>query len=622
MIFDFFNDDVDVQPMYDVDIKAIEKRLRSALKPPPNYKISEWADANRILSESVTAFPGPWKTSRSPYMKFIMDIITDPYTEQVTLMMSAQIGKTELLNNVMGYYIKNDPSPILFVMPTKDLAEDYSKRSFSAMIRDSPCFNEIMQIDKKSSSNNIDYKEFKGGFIKFVGSQKANALASTPIRILCLDEVDRFAEDADGEGSPIGLAKKRTANFPNRKWIMCSTPTTHDKSIILKEYNLSSRHRYYCECPFCKGKQHLKWLNVKWFDDNPDTARYACEHCGILWEDLDRYKAIDNGEWIAENPEIRHNIGFHLPRISTTFCRLSDVVKEFMDAKGDGKKLKVFVNTVLAETTRESADETSPNLIMDRAEDFDIDNIPDEVMILTAGADIQADRIECMIVGWGRDYQAWVLDYVVIKGDPLQDEVWQKLDILLKREYRSNFYKQSFNVKYVAIDSGHLPQRVYEYCYKSNTLKDDVKIFATKGQQAISRGGHPLYNKQQLLNPQPIREASKPFMVGTYEAKTWLHEYFNYADPQKGYWHFPKKFNLEFYEQLTSEKRYLEFDKNGNERYKWIKPNSSTRNEALDTAVLNLWLIHVSNINFDDYNAILESNRVTKKAEPIKFRKF
>lgn len=620
MILDFSCDDIEINQNYEVDLSAIEARLRGALRPPPNYKISEWADANRILSPSVTAFPGPWKTSRSPYMKFIMDIITDPYVEQVTLIMSAQIGKTELLNNIMGYYIDNDPGPILFVMPTKELSEEYSKRSFSSMIRESPCFHNNIQIDKKSSTNNIDYKEFKGGFIKFVGSQKANALASTPIRILCMDEVDRFAEDADGEGSPIGLAKKRTANFPNRKWIMCSTPTTQDKSVILKEYNLSSKHRYYCECPFCKGKQYLKWVNVKWVNDDEYTARYVCEHCGVLWEDLDRHKAIDNGEWIAENPHIKRNIGFHLPRISTNFCRLSDVVKEFIDAKGDPKKIKVFVNTVLAETTKESADETSPNLIMERAEDFNSDNLPDEVMFLTAGADVQKDRIECMIVGWGREHQAWVLDNVVVTGDTLQNDVWIKLETLLSREYYSNFYKQYLKVRYGAVDSGHIPQMVYDFCYKSNTLQD-CKMFATKGQESISRGGHPLFNKQQILNQHTVREASKPFMVGTYEAKTWLHEYLNYATPQKGYWHFPKKFSLEFYEQLTSEKRYLEF-KNGKERYRWEKPNSSTRNEALDTAVLNLWLVHVANIDFEHLHERLENNMVKKKVQPIKFKKF
>jgi phage terminase large subunit GpA-like protein len=537
--------------------------------------------------------------------------------------MCSQVGKTELLLNIMGYYIDNDPCPMMFIMPTKDLSEEFSKRSFSSMMRESPCFHDKIYIDKKSSTNNIDYKEFKGGLILFVGSQKANALASVPIRIVLADEIDRFSVDADGEGNPINLAKKRTSNFPNRKWILCSTPTVHDKSQIVQEYEASSKYRYYCECPFCKGKQYLKWINVKWFDDNPDTARYACEHCGVLWEDLDRYKAIDNGEWIAENPHIRRNIGFHLPRMASGFCRLSDVVKEFIDAKGDPKKIKVFVNTVLAETTKEYADETSPQLIMDRAEDYDSDNLPSEVMFLTAGADVQQDRLECMIVGWGRGHQAWVLDNVVIKGDPLQDEVWLKLDNLLKREYYSNEYKQHLKVEYVAVDSGHKSGRVYEYCYKTNTL-DTCRVFATKGVASISEKGSPIFKKAQLGEQESriIREKSLPFLVGTYEAKNYLHEYFNYTKPQKGYWHFPKKLPLEFYEQLTSEKRSFEF-KNGKERYKWEKPNSSTRNEALDTAVLNLWLAHVANI--DDWEKLhqkLENQKVKKKIQPIKFRKF
>jgi phage terminase large subunit GpA-like protein len=620
MILDFSCDDIEINPMYEVDLGAIEKRLRSALSPPPNYKISEWADSNRILSTSTSPRSGKWQTSNSPYMRFIMDMVTDPYTEQVTLMMCSQVGKTELLLNIMGYYIHNDPCPMMFIMPTKDLSEEFSKRAFASMMRESPCFHDKIQIDKKSSTNNIDYKEFRGGLVLFVGSQKANALASVPIRIVLADEIDRFALDADGEGNPINLAKKRTANFPNRKWILCSTPTVHEKSQIVQEYEASSKYRYHCKCPSCGGKQYLKWVNVKWFDDNPDTARYICEHCGVLWEDLDRYKAIEKGEWIAENPNIRRNIGFHLPRMASTFCRLSDVAKEYIDAKGDPEKIKVFVNTVLAETTRESADETSPQLIMDRAEDYDSDNLPSEVMFLTAGADIQNDRIECMIVGWGRGHQAWVLENVVFTGDPLQDDVWVKLENLLKREYRSNFYKQSLRVRYVAIDSGYLPQIVYDYCYKTNTL-DDCEVFATKGVDSISEKNCNLFKKSQLHNPQLTRQVSKPFIVGTYEAKTWLHTYFNYQKPQKGYWHFPKKLPLEFYEQLTAEKRYLEFKK-GKEQYKWLKPNSSTRNEALDTAVLNLWLVHIANVNFDHYHEWLENQKAKKPIKPIKFKKF
>jgi phage terminase large subunit GpA-like protein len=624
-MFNFDASKIKIEQDYTFDLCSFEKELRQAFKPPTKYTISKWADEHRFLSTSTSAYSGRWRTDRVPYMKFIMDCITNPRVEQVTLMMCSQVGKTELLLNIMGYYIDNDPCPIMFVMPTKDLVEQFSKRSFATMIRESDCFKNKIQIDKKSSSNNVDYKEFSGGLVLFVGSQKANALASVPIRIVLADEIDRFAREADKEGNPINLAKKRTANFTNRKWILCSTPTEDETSQIKKEYENSSAHKYYVPCVHCGYKQYLKWQNVQWQNHDPKTAKYMCEECGVLWDDRDRWRAIGNGEWIAENHDNIRNLGFHLPRFASGFCKLSDVVQEFLDAKKDRLKLKVFVNTVLAETWKDSTAETAPETIMNMAEDYDFDKLPTEIMFITAGVDIQKDRIECMIVGWGDDFQAWVIDYVVLYGDPLQDAVWGELDTLLAKNYYSEEFEQELSVKICAIDSGYIPQRVYNFAYKyyyseTEYKKSDCVFFATKGQDIVSsKGRHPLHDKRQVGNADKFRNDMKPFSCGTYEAKSMLYEFFNYDSVRKNYWHFPKKLTIDFYEQLTAEKKYLEY-KNGKEYYKWECP-AGKRNEALDTAVLNLWCIHASDINFAEYREYLESQKVKKEIKPINFPK-
>lgn len=603
-MFNFDASKIKIEQDYTFDLCSFEKKLRQAFKPPTKYTISKWADEHRFLPTSTSAHHGQWKTDRVPYMKFIMDCITNPRVEQVTLMMCSQVGKTELLLNIMGYYIDNDPCPMMFLMPTKELVEQFSKRAFANMIRSSNCFKNKIQIDKKSSSNNVDFKEFPGGLILFVGSQKSNALASAPIRIVLADEIDRFAREADKEGNPINLAKKRTANFTNKKWILCSTPTEDETSQIKKEYKNSSAHKYYVPCIHCGHKQYLKWDNVKWSNNDSRTARYMCEECGVLWDDRDRWRAIGNGEWIAENPDNIRNLGFHLPRFSSGFCKLSDVVEEFIDAKEDKLKLKVFVNTVLAETWKEAVEETSPDFLMARAEDYDIDDLPDEVIYLTASCDVQKDRLECMIMGWGDGCDGWVLDYQVIYGLPQEPDVWQKLDDILSKKHYSKELKQDLKISLVAVDSGYLKDIVYDFCYRKEKSCGAL-FFATKGMSDTTKVSDFVNTKQRETH-QLLRRGNKPFSVGTHQGKTLLHGILNNVSVGHGYWHFPNKFDLNFYEQLTSEKMYLEY-KNGIEFYKWVKENS-VRNEVLDTAVLNLWLIKMSNIDFVKYRQSLISN--------------
>jgi phage terminase large subunit GpA-like protein len=586
------------------DLSDFEINIRNALRPPPDYTISQWADKYRIIASSTSAQGGQWCTDTAPYSRMIMDCIKDTKVEQVTMMMASQVVKTEVLLNACFYYVVCEPSPILWVLPTEGDAQDFSKTRLSPNIQETPVINSVIETRKKTSDNNILLKNFTGGYINFVGSHKASALASKPIRIIIADEIDRFSRDADGEGNPLKLAQKRTANFWNRKSLLASTPTIENNSPIEKEYNQSSKHRYYVPCPHCGHKEYLKWENVKWSNNDSRTARYMCSECGVLWDDDDRHDAIDKGEWIAENPHIVNNIGFHLPRFASKFCYLHEVVSQFINAKDNKKDLKVFVNTVLAETWKEAVEETSPDFLMARAEDYDIDDLPDEVIYLTASCDVQKDRLECMIMGWGDGCDGWVLDYQVIYGLPQEPDVWRKLDNLLASKYYSKELKQDLKISIAAVDSGYLKDIVYDFCYRKEKSCGAL-FFATKGMSDTTKASDFVNTKQRETH-QLLRRGNRPFSVGTHQGKTLLHGILNNVSVGHGLWHFPNKFDLNFYEQLTSEKMYLEY-RNGIEFYKWVKENS-VRNEVLDTAVLNLWLIKMSNIDFVKYRQSLISN--------------
>ena len=194
------------------------------LKPPPKLTIDTWADTYRILSSKTSAEPGRWKTDRVPFQREVMKAISDKKTTKIVMMYGAQLSKTEILLNVFGYYADYDPAPIMYLLPTKDLAEDFSSTRLDDMIQSTPQLKNKI-LNKVDGRDTKLQKEFVGGYITLVGSNSAAELSSRPLRILLADEVDRFKSDVGGEGDPLNLAIERTKTFWNKKIIITSTPT-------------------------------------------------------------------------------------------------------------------------------------------------------------------------------------------------------------------------------------------------------------------------------------------------------------------------------------------------------------------------------------------------------------
>ena len=241
-----------------------------------------------------------------------MDVVLDRDIETIVLMSSSQIGKTEILNNILGYYISQDPCPVLVMQPTLEMARTWSKDRLNPMLKSSKVLKgKVKEPRAKDSENTVLHKKFDGGFIAVVGANSASGLASRPVRILLADEIDRFPLSAGAEGDPVSLALKRTTTFWNRKIVMASTPTIDGLSRIQTAWNQSDQRHYWVPCPECNEMQVLEWANVKWEEDKPETAKYVCVHCGSLLEEKHKITMIRNGEWRAEG-ETKKPAGLHI----------------------------------------------------------------------------------------------------------------------------------------------------------------------------------------------------------------------------------------------------------------------------------------------------------------------
>ncbi len=566
-------------------------------KSPSNLKISEWADKYRKLSPESSAEAGAWNTSRSPYQKEIMDVFNEPNIQRIVVMSSSQVGKTEIILNTIAYYVDQDPSPMMIVQPTLQMGQAFSKDRLSAMIRDTEkireCFKEARTRD---SGNTVLHKKFPSGHLTIVGSNSASGLASRPIRVLLLDEVDRYDASAGTEGDPTELAIARTKTFFNRKIYMCSTPTVKGLSRIEAAFLESDQRYYYVPCPECDHKQKLVWKNVIWEEDKPETARYACENCGSLIDESKKQWMLKHGEWIASAPT--HNTaGFHISELYSVWSTWGEMATAFLEAKKQPETLKTFINTALGETWEEQGDSLEHETLLQRRLNYDYTNLPEDILVLTAGIDTQKDRLEIQTCGWGKSYECWVVDYKILWGDPNAPNVWQELDNYLKQRFRTESGRV-LPISCTCIDSGgHHTNQVYHF----TKPRQGRRIFAIKG---ASQAGKPIANRPTFVG----KNKAVLYPVGTDTAKEAIFARLA-ADAEMSTIHFPVDLDEEYFKQLTAEKRITKYVR-GKPTMAWKQIRD--RNEALDTMVYNFAAIYILNPNFD----VIETKILNEESKP------
>lgn len=538
--------------------------------------MSQWADAKRRLSPEASAEPGRWDTGRAEYQRGIMDALSDPAVHTVVVQSSAQVGKTEAVLNVVGFYIDQDPAPILVLQPTLEMGQAFSKDRLAPMLRDTPALQgKVKDARARDSGNTLLHKTFPGGHITIAGANSAASLASRPIRVLLADEVDRYPVSAGTEGDPVSLARKRTTTFWNRKVLLVSTPTIKGQSRIEAAFLESDQRQFLVPCPDCGEEQRLVWAQVRWPECKPSAAEYCCEHCGTLWSDAQRWGAVRRGRWQAQ-AEFTGIAGFHLSELYSPWRTLAETAADFLASKTDPERLRTWVNTALGETWEDRGETVDSGALAQLREPYGPDDLPDEVIFATAGVDTQDDRLELEIVGWGEGEQSWGIAYHVLYGDPAQESVWAELDEVLRETYATNSGRV-VRVQATAIDSGgHHAESVLRFCRG----RFRRRVFAIKG---MAGQGKPIWP----LRASKTKTRDSVFMVGVDTAKDTVYARFRIEPGNAGACHLPDDpatgYDDDWMEQVTSEQRMTRY-REGRPYTVWVLPKGK-RNEALDCRV-------------------------------------
>lgn len=562
--------------------KKLFRKIFAVLKPPPDLTLSEWADTFRRLSAGSSAEPGRWRTSKAPYQKEIMDAITDISIRKVVIMSAAQVGKTDaMVLNPIGYYVHYDPSPIMVIQPTIDMAEKFSKEKLSPMIRDTPVIAERINEKSRNSGNTIMQKIFPGGFVTIAGANSPTGLRSHTVRILLADEIDGYPASAGSEGDPLMLATKRQTTYWNKKQVSISTPTIKGASRIEVEYEHSSRGEWNTPCPCCGELQPLVWSGVIFDKEDLTEINYVCSKCGVISSEAEWKEKFIDGRFIHEDPENPVK-GFHLNTLASTLTTWREVVEKFLVAneevkKGNVELMKVWTNTEMGQTWEEDGETIEDDELIKRREPYNCE-IPDKVLYLTAGVDTQDDRFEVEVVGWGPEYESWGIKYAVFYGDTgnMQDEVWNNLDTFLSQSFTRTDGTQ-LKIIVTCIDSGgHRSNQVYKFC----KARFNRRVFAIRG----SNDSAAAYIQKPTKNN---REQAYLFTIGVDTGKSWLMDRLKLTEPGPGFCHFPledgRGYDEKYFKGLTSEKKVMRY-KMGRPYFAWeLKDRGEhRRNEALD----------------------------------------
>lgn len=561
----------------------VDNIWRDGAAPEPALTVSQWSDEHRMLPD-LSAEPGRWRTSRTPYLREIMDCLSasDP-TERVVFVKGAQLGGTEAGLNFLGYVIHHAPGLMLMVQPTMDAVRRNTSTRVDPMIAASPALRErVVEPGKKEPGNSQFRKLFPGGQLVMVGAASGVGLRSTPARYLFLDEVDAYPADVSGEGDPVALAIQRTVTFRGRrKIVMVSTPTLKGYSRIEAAYEESDKRIYEVRCPDCGSYAPIAWAQIQWSEGHRDRAHRVCPDCGAAHEEHQKPALLSSGRWRATQTGDGKTAGFHLSSLYSPFETWAEIAIEHGQVYRDPPRLQVWTNTKLAETWEDQAgDVIDADPLMARREDWGV-MLPEGVAVLTAGVDVQGDRLELHVVGWGRDEESWSVDYRVIWGDPSGPRVWADLDAALQATYAHLRAIADMAIRAVAVDTGgQHTKAAYEYC----RTRLHRRIWAIKG-----RGGPgiPLWPRR------PTRTKGKVplFLIGVDAAKDALFARLRLSEPGPGYLHFPAERDAEFFRQLTAERVVTRFER-GRPIRLWQPRRDGERNEALDTTVYAMAALH------------------------------
>lgn len=606
------------------------RRALKGMKAPEDLTLTEWADKYLILSPESSAEPGHYRSSRTPYIKEIMDSFTDPRVHNIVFVAASQVGKSVMEMAAIGYIIDQDPGSIMYIHPTIEDAKKFSRLRIAPMIRDTKCLKKKIKDVKqgRDNSSTVLQKSFPGGMLTMTGSNSASALASTPARYVIGDERDRWAPSAGREGDPWELAKRRQTTFYNAKAIEVSTPTIKGSSQIEDSYRRGTQERWCTKCPDCgewseiafddlKFEPLCKKINKKKVWSVKDGVYWMCPKCGAVHTELETRNMPH--KWIADNPDaLRRGIrSFWLNAFASPWTSWTSIVLQFLEAKDNPGRLKVVYNTLFGKLWEERTDfDYDPDSLMARREDYGtIDgkpvDVPEGALLLTMGIDTQDNRFEYEVVGHGQYGETWGIESGIIMGRPDTPEPWERIDALVDHEWLK-YNGKKMKISITCIDSGgHFTQEVYKRC-KERQVK---KVFAIKG-----KGGDsiPYINIPTKVSIDGFsKRTCWLYTIGVDSGKAMILQNIKVKEPGVKYCHFPKGrgYDERFFNGLISEHMVLT-QSNGVNKWKWEKIPGHERNEALDCRNYALAGLKIVNPDMDRLEQIEKGLEVPEIKKP------
>ncbi len=570
-------------------LNALLKRVLRGMKPPEDLTVSRWAEKHRRLSGETAAEPGRWRNERTPYLREPMDAFNDPRVRRIVMVAASQVGKSEFINNTIGYIIDQDPGSILFVHPTTLDAKDYSKMRIAPMVRDCPTLSGKVAAPKsRDSGNTVLQKTYPGGILTLCGSTEAHALASKPIRYVFGDERDRWAKSAGDEGDPWGLAMARQTTFYNAKAVEVSTPTVKGASPITDSFNEGTMERWRSQCPHCGEYHEIIWDNIRYEHEETEVSHqrvfkvtkvfYMCPGCGAVSDELTMKR--QPAKWVADNPGAYGNgvRSFWLNAFVSQWKSWESIALSYLQAQGDSRKMQVVYNTIFGRLWENRGDLEDEEGLLQRREEYPAE-LPEGVLVLTCGIDTQDDRLEYEVVGHGHFHESWGIEKGVIMGRPDSSEVWAALDDVLSKVYR---FEDGLGLRISMSfmdEGGHFTQEVRQRCRE----RIGKKLFCIKGMYGQDRPyTSPPKQMKIVINGAHLGYCWQ-YQIGVDAGKQHIMDRLRVKEPGPGYCHFPKRddYGAGYFAGLLSE--HLVYDERAlRHPWKWEKIPGHERNETLD----------------------------------------
>lgn len=558
--------------------------------PKRSLSISAWAARYRVLTSKSSAEPGKWRNERVPFGPAIMDALDSRHPAPVVVFVgSSQVIKSEVGLNWIGRTVHQEPASFLALFPTDKVARKWVRTRMDPMIAATAELRRLIPLGRKTNAGNtMSEKHYPGGVLLTGSAGIPDDLASISVQYLLLEEIDRMPVTLENEGDPVELAMRRLATFPRSKVFANSTPTTAEISRVWPMWLSSTMDRYYVPCVHCGYMQVLRWQQLRWTAGKPETARYTCADCGAVIEERSKTEMLAAGEWRATHPERETSVkGFHVNGLYTPIGLGDSWAKHaaaWERAQGSQARMQVFYNTRLGEVHKGERIRVEWEQVKGRTEPYPLRTIPSGVLTLTSFTDVQKDRLETQILGWGRAEQITVIDYLVQYGDTTRTEVWDALDNHLAKEF-INAYNVPMRLACSLIDSGYLQDIVLGFTRPRKARG----IFASRGSTNATRLpiGKPSFPdvKKYGGKTDSLRGGAERYELGVSVLKHWLFELLR-ADAgteevpvqiAERHIRFSRSLPDEYFRQLTAET----FDP----KHGWIERANYHRNEALDTFV-------------------------------------